>query len=434
MNPIMADYSIKSSLKDYQVKLEKVSFFSPPSDCYAITIGKITKELPQIVLSCYDDKLHIISPDGTKESSLDWSTQFTCLAIGSIKGKNLISGGLDGLVRVINTSGKLVWATDLGDSIKSISLGDFEDDKESEALVIAQANTAILLTSNGSVLWRKTFPSRISSAIIGTFESDRKNKAIIMEQDGKVHILNLRGKIEQSYTLGRKISRGTLLALGIHRFLVTSFDNKISIWILTGEPALLYEYEDAERIRIIVTGKLFDSENDSLVILTKKGTISIYRVIVQLIDPDGKVISKSQLVKAGVDLIELRPLILELSRSFGVSGIPISRLHRKYVDSTNYPISYNDFYTDILAFQNSGQLGGRIDMYGTPDIALDDLLIISTDKFFCMSCNELKSVLESHHQCKACLRFLCEKCYTERESVGYVECPFCYANEFSLLQ
>ena len=434
MNPIMANHSLKSPNKDYQIKLEKVSFFSPPSDCYAITIGKITKELPQIVLSCYDDKLHIINPDGTKESSLDWSTKFTCLAIGNIKGRNLISGGLDGLVRVINTSGNLVWTTNLGDSIKSISLGDFDDDKESEALVIAQADTAILLTSNGSILWRKAFSSRISSALIGTLESGQKNKAIIMEQDGKVHILDLRGKVEQSFTLGRKISRGTLLSLGNHRFMVTSQDNTIFIWNLSGEPALLYEYEDAERIRIIVTGKLFDSENDSLVVLTKNGTISIYRVVVQLIDQDGKVISKSQLVKAGVDLNELRPLILELSKSFGESGIPISRLHRKYADTTGYPISYNEFYTDILAFQSSGQLGGRIDMYGTPSIMLDDLLIISTDKFFCMSCNELKSVLEPHRQCKDCLRFLCEKCYNERESVGYVECPFCYANDFSLIK
>jgi hypothetical protein len=415
---------------DFKINLEKISSFKPLNDCYAITPGQITKNTPQLALSCYDDRLYIHNPDGKKTNVMDWSTSFTCLAIGDIKGNKrncLVTGSIDGFVRVIDSSGRLIWSVELNDAIKSVDLGDFDHDHAAEVLVAAQSNTVILLKSDGSIMWRKNFPSRIVTANIADIDQNNRNKAIIYESSGKIHILNATGELERTINIGMTISKGCLLRIGKFVLVATSNKETLRIWDITDSPKEVFEYQENNRISILTSGKLFDSKNDSLVIMTKNGQISIVRSVLTLLDKDGKN-RKEEFAEREVDLNELRPLVIELSKSFGVAGIPISRLHERYLSEYRGKIPYSKFYDSLLNFQSLGFLGGRIDHLGTPGISEDDLLIITDDKFFCMFCNTQFSALKDRLQCDSCLRFICDDCYEERKSVGFIECPFCQAD------
>ena len=419
-----------TTTSDFKLKLEKISSFKPINDCYAITSGQITKNTPQLALSCYDDRLYIYNPDGNKVNIMDWSTNFTCLAIGDIKGKKqncLVTGSVDGFVRVIDNSGHLVWAVELSDSIKSVALGDFDFDRAAEVLVAAQSNTVILIKSDGSIIWRKNFPSTIVTAHIADIDQNNQNKAIVYENDGKIHILNAEGDLEKTINIGMRISKGCLLRIGKIIFLATSSNETLRIWDISDNPKEIFKYQEKDRIRILTSGKLFDSKNDSLVIMTKNGQISVLRSVFTLLDKDG-FNKKEAFADRGVDLNEVRPLIIELSKSFGVAGVPITRLHERYLSEYRSRIPYKDFYNSLLSFQSLGYLGGRIDHLGTPGISEDDLLIITTDKFFCMFCNTQFSTVKEHLQCDECLRFVCDDCHDERKTVGFLECPFCQAD------
>lgn len=415
------------------VNVEKVSSFKTPAQCYGLTVGQITRNIPQLVLSCYDDQLYIHGAEGKRHHVLAWSTKFTSLAIGDITGKNqrsLISGSLDGVVRAINMSGELVWEVELGKPIKSLSLGDFDKDKASEILVaVAQVNAVVLLRSTGEILWRKTFPSKIVSAAIGSLGDDEQIKAVVMESEGRIHILDKLGTVVKTINIGRKISHGSILQAETFKFIVTSYKDDITIWHLSDELKEISDYKEKQRIRVMTTGKLFDSDNDVIVILTRDDRVSVLRPVVHVYDKEGKLLSKDEYTEARIDLNLLRPILSELFKSFGTSGIPIFHLHNGYVTKTGARISYSRFYTDLLKFQSKGQLGGRIDLYGTPDIEKDDLLVLSDEKFFCMSCHQQLPVFEGHYQCDQCFRFLCKECYATREAIQFIECPFCEADE-----
>lgn len=415
-----------------KIKIEKVSSFKTPAQCYGISVGQITRDLPQLVLSCYDDYLYIYGVDGKKHNLLDWSSKFTSLVIGDISGnkqKVLVSGSLDGVIRVINMSGDLVWQIDLGKPVKSLSLGNFDKDKASEVLVaVAQVNAVVLLTNTGEILWRKSFPSKIVSAVIGDIGSNKHIRAVVMESEGRIHFLDKLGNIDRTINIGKKISQGSFLKIGSSNFIVTSHQEILTIWNLADEFNELIQYEEKSRIRVMTTGRIFDSNNDVIVILTRDDYVSILRPAMQVFDKDGKLLSADELVEASIDLDQLRPVLSELFKSFGITGIPIVQLHNGYVSKTGAKISYSRFYTDLLRFQNEGQLGGRIDHYGTPDVEKDDLLVLSGEKFFCMSCNQQLPIFESHYQCDQCFRFLCKECYETREMIEFIECPFCQAD------
>ncbi|MHA1975482.1 MAG: hypothetical protein ACW98I_01145 [Candidatus Hodarchaeales archaeon] len=419
-----------TNISDFKLNLEKISSFKPVNDCYAITSGQITKNTPQLALSCYDDRLYIYNPDGNKVNIMDWSTNFTCLAIGDIKGTKdncLVTGSVDGFVRVIDGNGRLVWSVELSDTIKSVDLGDFDFDHAVEVLVAAQSNTAILIKSDGSIVWRKNFPSTIVTAQIADIDQNDQNNAIVYENDGKIHILNAEGELERTINIGMRISRGCLLRIGRMIFVATSSTDTLRIWDISDNPKEVFKFQENDRIRILTSGKLFDSKNDSLVIMTKNGQISILRAVLTLLDSEG-LNKKEEFADRGVDLNEVRPLIIELSKSFGVAGIPISRLYDRYLSEYRSRIPYKKFYSSLLHFQSLGYLGGRIDHLGTPGISEDDLLIITADRFFCMFCNTQFSTLKEHLQCDECLRFVCDECYEERKTVGFIECPFCQAD------
>jgi hypothetical protein len=164
-----------------------------------------------------------------------------------------------------------------------------------------------------------------------------------------------------------------------------------------------------------------------LVIMSKGGKISIIRMLITRFDEDRNEFDAIQYFDPGVNLEKLRPIILDLLKSFGISGIPINRLHQSYVDRTKSSVDYQKFYNDLLAIQSRGKLGGRIDTSGTPETETDDILILNTDKFFCMACNSQYSIISKHYQCDQCLRYICNDCYSAREAVGFLECPFCQA-------
>ena len=413
------------------VKIEKVSSFKTPAQCYGVSIGQITQDIPQLVLSCYDDYLYIYGADGKKHHVLDWSSKFTSLAIGFITQKDqksLISGSIDGVVRAIDMTGDLIWQIDLEKPIKSLSLGNFDKDKTSEVLVaVAQVNAVVLLKNTGEILWRKSFPSQIVSATIGDI-SKNHTRAIVMESEGRIHFLDKLGILERTVNIGKKISQGSLLKVGALNFITTSHQGIVTIWNLTDEFKELTHHKEKTKIRVMTTGRIFDSHNDIIVTLTRDGLVSVLRPTMRVYDKDGKLLSKDELVEAATDLDQLRPVLSELFKSFGISGIPIVQLHNAYITNTGAKLSYSSFYTDLLKFQSRGQLGGRIDHYGTPDVVKDDLLVLSGEKFFCMSCNQQLPVFESHYQCDQCFRFLCKECHETREIIEFIECPFCQAD------
>ncbi|MFX0205031.1 MAG: PQQ-binding-like beta-propeller repeat protein [Candidatus Hodarchaeota archaeon] len=414
------------------VNIEKVSSFRTPAQCYGVSIGQITQDIPQLVLSCYDDYLYIYGADGKKHNVLEWSSKFTSLAIGYITQKNqksLISGSIDGVVRAIDMTGDLIWQIDLEKPIKSLSLGNFDKDKTSEVLVaVAQVNAVILLKNTGEILWRKSFPSQIVSAIIEETSNKNHTRAIVMESEGQIHFLDKLGKLERTVNIGKKISQGSFLKIGAFNLIATSHQGIVTIWNLTDEFKELTQHEEKTKIRVMTTGRIFDSNNDIIVILTRDGLVSVLRPTMRVYGKDGKLLSKDELVEAETDLDQLRPVLSELFKSFGISGIPIVQLHNAYIANTGARLSYSSFYTDLLKFQSRGQLGGRIDHYGTPDAVKDDLLVLSGEKFFCMSCNQQLPVFDSHYQCDQCFRFLCKECHETREIIEFIECPFCQAD------
>ncbi len=419
-------------ITNYKIQLETISSFSTPIECYALTIGKITKDIPQLVLSCYKDNLLVMNPDGNLATELEWSTNFTCVTIGKLAiSKNIISGSLDGTVRVMNSRGALIWTKDLGLNapIKNITIGNMNGTESSQLLVATgEINVAILLDKSGEILWKKQMENRIVGSDIGVILPNGNPMALIFEANGTLNLINLEGEIVERYNFNNKVANGLLMSYGNLKFIITTEKENISFWKITDKLNLLFSTKWKGRIRKIYASKIFDSENDCLAIMTKNGEISISRVIVTRYDEDRKAFNAIQYFDPGVSLEKLRSIILDLLKSFGVAGIPINRIHQSYIERTKSLVSYQEFYKDLLAIQSSGKLGGRIDTSGTPDTESDDILIINTDKFFCMACNGQYSVLSRHSQCDQCLRFLCEECYSAREAVGFIECPYCQAS------
>jgi hypothetical protein len=279
--------------KFVSLAVKKINSFKSPDLAYWIATGQITGKLPQLALSCYDNNLYIYNAEGKLVTRLDWSTNFTSIAIGDIKGDGkdcLIAGDLNGVVRAIDSSGSLLWAARLGEAaVTGISAGDVDGDGAEEVLVGLEGNRIVLLNNNSDVLWQKKMTTKLVKTVIGDADNDGHLDIVVADSIGSIYIYDQSGQEKRTIHLAQRISGCEIIHLGqISCFVSYQRTNQaVSFWSYGGKLLDVYYLEGSENIKFLTTDQLLGDENDELVISRSDKQVEILGVEVLSFDEHG---------------------------------------------------------------------------------------------------------------------------------------------------
>ncbi|MFW9998004.1 MAG: hypothetical protein ACFFD4_38535 [Candidatus Odinarchaeota archaeon] len=278
--------------KFVSLAIKKVKGFTTPDIAYWIATGKITGKLPQLALSCYDNTLYIYSSEGKKITQLDWSTNFTCIAIGDVKGDGkdcLVAGDLNGVIRAIDSTGSLLWVARLGEAVTGISAGDVNGNGVEEILVGLDGNRIVLLSSDGEVLWQKKIPTKLIKTALGDVDSDGQLDIVVVDNIGNIYIYDQRGVEKKTIHLAQKISSCEIVHLGEISCFVTyqRVNPSISFWSAGGNLLDVYYLEGNARIKFLTADQLIGDENDELIVSRNDQQVEILSISVLSFDEEG---------------------------------------------------------------------------------------------------------------------------------------------------
>jgi hypothetical protein len=191
---------------------------------YHITTGKFTSTKTLVVCSTYGDTIYFYNIRGKLKKKMSfegWSSNISDLCIKDIDADNsedLITGGLDGYVRIISSTGNIIWQNKLPDAVVSLDSHDIDGDGAGEIVVGLNNKQLLLLEDSGKVLWSKFLSDKIS--LIKIQQKKAYTSIHVLLVNGSWYSFDLQGDIIEEYILGTSLVKCTFLTFGDKIFVV----------------------------------------------------------------------------------------------------------------------------------------------------------------------------------------------------------------------
>ncbi|MHA1166693.1 MAG: FG-GAP repeat domain-containing protein [Candidatus Hodarchaeales archaeon] len=355
--------------KNYiSLSTKNIASFSTPELAYWIATGKLTGRMPHVALSCYNDMLYIHSGEGKKITELEWSNNFTSMCIGDVKGnkKNcLIAGDLEGVVRVIDNTGGLVWSFKLDETITSISSGDIDGDGADEILAGYGNNGFVLLNDNGELIWQKKIPTKIVKTVIGDADNDELDDIVVADSIGNIHIFDQSGQEKQVIHLSQRISGFDIVHFDELSCFVTyqRSSPSLNFWSHKGNLIDVYFLTNDSKIRFLATGQVSGDENDEIIVSQSDNTVTVMSIKVFAFDEEGNPV---ELSKTGIKDKETTNKLIKqviLSTTTRIPEIKLSLLDEIIsITLGKKKLSYN-LHELLLEMIKKGEIAGFIRDY-----------------------------------------------------------------------
>jgi hypothetical protein len=173
------------------IKLEPLwiqRFQEPVYDaCIANLIGD---ETPEVMGVSYDHTLRAFDLNGNLVFKTEFPpeiTQFISAPITSANSIELISGGTDGIVRLMTKKGKFIWTVDVGGPILSMDIGDVTGDGKKEIILGLENQKIVLIDHRGQILHDGKSQEPVIDTTLGILPNDKNNSMIVLVKSGNVY-------------------------------------------------------------------------------------------------------------------------------------------------------------------------------------------------------------------------------------------------------
>jgi hypothetical protein len=319
--------------------------FRTEDDAYALAVGTITSNFPEIAACCYNGKLYVYSRTGQLNWSLNWSTDLTCLALANVQGNDqtsLIAGSIDGTLRVISSQGKSIWKKRFDQPITTCGVGDIDDDGADEVVIGLENNEVIFLDNDSQVIWRKQHNQPIINTLINDFNNDGEVEVITSQKNGIIHLYSSSGTERFRLSINERISAFTVIRLPQDTLFVTSHHSEVlKFWTKHGELINSYRLPRITgKISFLTAGPLFDSEVDVVILSGDNDIISIVKF--SLIGQETIKNSTNKLKEINpkdLDLAIIKEIILSIT--FDSRTISLETLDRAIRNRLQRKVDYN---------------------------------------------------------------------------------------------
>ena len=154
---------------EIQVKWE-AKFKKPVYSCSISNI--IGDESPEIIGCSFDETMQIYNLQGKQVMVSEFSSKITTFLVAPItmeKNVELLSGDINGIVRLLGKQGNLIWSINLKSPIICNDIGDFLGNGTNEIVLGLQNNKLIFLNEKGQIIESFKAPGGIT--IINPVES-----------------------------------------------------------------------------------------------------------------------------------------------------------------------------------------------------------------------------------------------------------------------
>lgn len=228
--------------QEFDVSVSVLREISIESVAYNLAVGLFLNKRPQVVASCYDDRIRFFNFQGKVLGvmpSAKWSRLVSSVAIADLTGngrQDLLSGGLDGVLRAVTNEGKPIMALNVLEPIICLSAADFDGDDVAEVVIGLENSSVKVLDNDGSLVWQKPFESSIRGVFLHPFR-DHPSRVHVVEFSGVWHVFSTTGHLISSVKLPvKRVLQCTPVQLGAVTGLVVGNKEDLSFYSDQGDP------------------------------------------------------------------------------------------------------------------------------------------------------------------------------------------------------
>jgi len=210
------------------VKIEKVWGRNFKKNVYICAICHLSgSSAPDIIGCAFSAEMKAFNLKGNEVFSSDFSPDITSFRTGAISEINkieLVSGDLDGYIRVMDRKGESIWFTKLEAPVTCIKIGDIHGDGKSAIIAGLENHKLIGLDSKGAVFFKfdanepildfAIFPPLVHS-------SDFHSKIAVLLKSGNVMEVNIDGKSQVLFQIEDVPSCMTAIDLSNKPYFIT---------------------------------------------------------------------------------------------------------------------------------------------------------------------------------------------------------------------
>jgi len=191
---------LKTKIK-IQVKWE-VQFKKPVYSCSISNV--LGDKLPEIIGCSFDESMQIFNLQGKRVMVSEFSpkiTSFLVAPVSGVKNVELLSGDIDGNVRLLGKQGNLIWSINLKSPIICSDIGDFFGNGTNVIVLGLQNNKLIFLNQIGQIIETFQTSEAIRDCTIIENSENFLGALLVLLKNGKITNFDKNGRWEEVFQL-----------------------------------------------------------------------------------------------------------------------------------------------------------------------------------------------------------------------------------------
>lgn len=250
----------------FKINLEHIWNKSFKDTVHNAAIGNLVGDInPEILGSSFDHTLKAFDLSGTLKFETEFPpeiTQFMCESITTVNAIELISGDINGNIRLMSKKGRFIWSTNVKSAVVSIDIGDVTGDAKLEIIVITQNQRICLINHRGELLFEGDAPTPIIDVSLGPITSNNKQNMIALSRNGDIFTVNFANQWQKLLHLdGLPTCFTHFIFEGMKGFLI-GYENG-AVKVINTNGLVLAEYACGSRINDI-DKRIIKVDNDLL--------------------------------------------------------------------------------------------------------------------------------------------------------------------------
>jgi hypothetical protein len=241
-------------MKKQKINLKVIWTVNFKKSVYSCGISDLIGNPPPEVIGCsFDETMRIYDLQGKQIMASEFSSEITSFLAAPItqeENVELLSGDINGNIRLMNKHGKLLWDVKLKSAIMCMDVGDFLDNGEMELIFGLQNKKLILCNNKGQLLEAFIAPDSINDCTIVNHSEKLLGNLIVLLKSSSVINYDKKGRWQELYKLEDKPTVVKSIIIGEEQLLLIGNKNG-SLKVIDFDGHVLGEIDLGEKIRCI---------------------------------------------------------------------------------------------------------------------------------------------------------------------------------------
>jgi predicted transcriptional regulator len=232
------------------MRMRETARLSIPSDAYSLYVRQAPRGSFQVFSLDYGDKMRVYDSSGSLKSSMHWSSEVRCIAVGDVEGQgqDALVGGTGNKVLVVDNAGKTLWNINLESGVVGCDARDVDGDDAAEIVVALENRRVVLWNDDKTVLFSRTMDSPVADVWLEEITGDSELEVAVADHHGTVTILTAAGFELKRLQLGTGLTVFGVLSFKDRKFFVTGeHSNTLKIWDIEGRQVESIELTEKPR-------------------------------------------------------------------------------------------------------------------------------------------------------------------------------------------